>query len=218
MASASAPRPALGASASASCSRISTKTWRTLRAALLAREEAAGQERLRLVRAAVLGQGEGEPLEQLAGHRRAIRIAGESRDALGGRAAEQAQGLVRALVEIHVRGVGAHPFHEGGKRALRVALDLQERAAQVAMEHGRRLVQAPRLLPLLHGVRRASRGEQERAQEEVRGRVLRVGGRARWNTARGLGAAREDVARGQLGRSRVVRDPDPPCFSRAYPR
>ena len=37
-----------------------------VRAALLAREEAAGQERLRLVRAAVLGEGEGEPLEQLA--------------------------------------------------------------------------------------------------------------------------------------------------------
>ena len=44
------------------------------------------------------------------------------------------------------------------------------------MEDGQGLVEAPRLLPLAHGVRRAAGGEQQRAQQEMRGRVLRVRG------------------------------------------
>ena len=103
MASASAPRPAR-ARASASCSRISTNTWRTFVPPSSRAKKRPDRSALASSARPVFGQGEGEPLEQLARHRARGRDSGERaaiRSAVG--PAEQAQGLVRALVEIHVR-------------------------------------------------------------------------------------------------------------------
>jgi hypothetical protein len=82
-------------------------------------------------------------------------MALEGRHSLRRRAPEQAEDLVEPEVDLDVRRIGGQAFGQHAPRALQPAV-VQEREAEVAVQHRHARIEPARLLPRLDGRLHAS--------------------------------------------------------------